>query len=311
LAVLHTTILTTIFFRKMGKLIPVVVVALAVVLYYCCFSCEKFHPESIRDKRVLVTGASSGIGEQLAYQYSKLGARIVITARRQAELEKVAEKCKELGAVHVYSVPADMGNPKDRVKVVKATEKFLGGLDHLILNHAIFDIKWWTGAPENLTLLHNFMDVNFMSFVDLTSRSLPMLTESKGNIGVVTSAAGKISSPACSSYAATKFALHGFYSSYRQELLYKQTGISVTLCVLGLINTDKAMNMLNDRMPMFDLSFAASASDTAMAILKGVTNGVYEVYYPKMAMYMVALHKLCPEYLENYMGRYFLNELKV
>jgi len=295
----------------MGKLIPVAVVGLAVVLYYCCFSCCKFDPESIRDKRVLVTGASSGIGEQLAYHYARLGAKIVITARRQAELEKVAEKCKELGAAHVLSVPADMASPKDRVKVVKATEKFLGGLDHLILNHAIFDFKWWTGAPENLTTLHNYMDINFMSFVDLTSRSLPMLTESKGNIGVVTSVAGKVSNPAGSPYAATKFALHGFYSSFRQELLYKQTGISVTLCVLGLIDTEKAIDMLSDRMPMFDLSFAVSASDTAMAILKGVENGVYEVYYPKMATYMVALHKLCPEYLENYMARYMLKELKV
>ena len=292
---------------NMGKLIPAAVAVLALTLYYCCYTGDKFEPGSIRDKRVLVTGASTGIGEQLAYQYARLGARIVITARRQRELEKVAEKCKELGAAHVSSVQADMANPKDRVKVIQATEKFLGGLDQLILNHAVYDMNWWTGAPENLTTLRSYLDINFMSYEDLTSRALPMLTESKGHVGVVTSVAGKVGNALMSPYVATKFALHGFYSSFRQELAYKQTGVTVTLCVLGFIDTERAVNLLQSRIPSLDMSIAAAAEDTAAAILRGVTNGVYEVYYPKFAWILVWLHKLFPEYLEFHISEATIN----
>jgi len=284
----------------MGKVVPLIILLLALVAYYI-LKPDGFDPASVRNKRVLITGASAGIGEQLAYEYAKLGARIVLTARRAKVLEEVVLKCKKLGATKVDSVAADMANPDDRSRVVRETQTLLGGLDHLILNHAFYDMHWWTGSAENMTTLRKYLDINFLAYVDLTSKALPMLMVSKGNIGVVSSVLGKIGSVEFVPYATTKFAIQGFFSSYRQELMYKETGISVTLCILGLIDTDTAMNLHAEVHPGSDFSsIAGSANEAAVAILKGVTTEKYEIYYPRFASVIVNLHKVIPGYLEDF-----------
>ncbi|XP_063076101.1 hydroxysteroid 11-beta-dehydrogenase 1-like protein [Engraulis encrasicolus] len=86
---------------------------------------DTFDPESVRGKRVLVTGASMGIGEQMAYRYAELGAQIVITARSQNSLKKVVERCLELGAQKALYVMGDMSIPTDPERVLREATELL------------------------------------------------------------------------------------------------------------------------------------------------------------------------------------------
>ncbi|XP_074834647.1 hydroxysteroid 11-beta-dehydrogenase 1-like protein isoform X2 [Carettochelys insculpta] len=203
---------------------------------------DTFNPDTISGTRVLLTGASMGIGEQMAYHYSRFGAEIVLTARRETLLQKVMEKCLQLGAKKVFYIPADMSSSQAPEKVVQFALQKLGGLDHLVLNHiGSSPFQMWDGDVEHTRWL---MQVNFLSYVALASAALPSLAESKGTLIVVSSLTGKFSTPFTASYSATKFALDGFFGSLRQELAMQNQDVCITLCVLGLINTDAALEKI-------------------------------------------------------------------
>lgn len=246
---------------------------------------DDFNPDDVKGKRVLITGASTGIGEQLAYHYARLGANVMVTARRENRLKEVVAECRELGhsGGKYHYVVADMADLNFTETVVQETVAKLGGLDHLVLNHIILLKLWhWEGTKDNLTLLDKVLKVNFQSYVHLASHSLPHLEKSRGSIIVVSSLAGKIAQPFVAIYSASKFALDGFFSGLRQELAMRNCDISITLCILGLIGTDNAVNQLQDYGQDYLLSNirAASPSDTALAIIKSGTARVRQMNYP-------------------------------
>ncbi|CAH2293214.1 hydroxysteroid 11-beta-dehydrogenase 1 [Pelobates cultripes] len=108
----------------MGSVKGWICVVLVGILGYLYM--ESFDPESIANARVLVTGASTGIGEEIAYHYAKAGAQLVITARREQALQKVKAKCLELGAKNVSLIIADMGEPVDREQILEKAVTVLG-----------------------------------------------------------------------------------------------------------------------------------------------------------------------------------------
>uniref|UniRef100_A0A3B3UA99 Hydroxysteroid (11-beta) dehydrogenase 1-like a n=1 Tax=Poecilia latipinna TaxID=48699 RepID=A0A3B3UA99_9TELE len=104
--------------------------------------------------RVLVTGASSGIGEQMAYHYARFGAQIVITARREKVLQQVTEKCLSLGAQKALFISGDMSTESDPDKVVDFALEKLGGLDYLVLNHiGVTRFAVWDGDVDHVKWL--------------------------------------------------------------------------------------------------------------------------------------------------------------
>lgn len=280
---------------------------LAVVVLGILFGCwliDDFNPDDVKGKRVLITGASTGIGEQLAYHYARLGADVMVTARRENRLKEVVAKCKELGHREgkYHYVVADMADLNSTEKVVQETVSKLGGLDHLVLNHIILLNLWhWEGTKDNLTLLEKVLKVNFQSYVHLSSYSLPHLEKSRGSIIVVSSLAGKIAQPFVAIYSASKFALDGFFSGLRQELKMRNCDISITLCILGLIETENAVNQLKDYGQDFLLANirAASSSDTALAIIKGGSARVRQIYYPyTQVMPFVMMRDFSPDFVD-------------
>ncbi|NXL93256.1 DHI1L protein, partial [Alectura lathami] len=211
--------------------------SVAVLLAFCWR--DAFNPESLSGARVLVTGASAGIGEQMAYHYARFGAEIVLTARREAVLQQVMEKCLTLGAKRAFYVPADMASPSEPDKVVQFAVQKLGGLDYLVLNHiGVSPFQMWGGDVEHTRWL---MQVNFFSYVALATAALPTLEKNKGSLVVVSSLTGRVPTPFTTSYSASKFALDGFFSSLRHELAMQRSNVSVTLCILGLIDTHTAL----------------------------------------------------------------------
>ncbi|XP_022100517.1 hydroxysteroid 11-beta-dehydrogenase 1-like protein B isoform X4 [Acanthaster planci] len=250
---------------------------LGVVIGYIGFLLvDRFDPASINGKRVVITGASTGIGEQIAYQYARLGARVLITARREAMLQLVVAKCKELGAQEAFYLALDMGKETDSRRLIDEAKARFGGLDHLILNHVAYGtMSVWSGELDEL---RQAMDVNFHSYISLASFATPMLAESKGSIGIVSSGAGKVGFPFVSKYCAAKFALHGFFGALRQEFQLQNIGISVTIFVLGSISTRNAIDHAEGMLRTYQ--YVTTPSETAHRIMTGTANREREVYFP-------------------------------
>ncbi|KAK1157121.1 hydroxysteroid 11-beta-dehydrogenase 1-like protein [Acipenser oxyrinchus oxyrinchus] len=235
---------------------------------------DTFESDSLKGARVLVTGASTGIGEQMAYHYARFGAQVVITARRGAVLKQVAEKCLKLGAEKALYIAADMAEPTDPDRVIKFAAKSLGGLDYLVLNHiGPSPFQMWNGDVDHARWL---MQVNYLSYIEMTNSAMPFLKQSNGSIVVVSSIAGMIPTPFTAPYSATKFALNGFFGTLRQELSMKQESFSITVCILGMIDTDSALSKVRGMVE----AKAYPASEAALAIIKGGATRQREVYYP-------------------------------
>ncbi|KAJ8357743.1 hypothetical protein SKAU_G00205370 [Synaphobranchus kaupii] len=251
------------------------ILALSVVTAIMAYSWrDTFVAESLRGAKVLVTGASTGIGEQMAYHYASFGAQIIITARRENVLKKVAEKCLELGAQKALYVPGDMSNTTDPEKVVKFAVEALGGLDYLVLNHiGPSPFAMWDGDVEHVRWL---MQVNFLSYLQMTSSALPHLEKTGGSIVVVSSMLGKMCTPFVGPYTATKFSLSGFFGTLQHELAMQRKNVTVTICVLGLIDTQSAM----DKIKGYTSMKAYPATDAALHIIKAGATRQRESFYP-------------------------------
>nr|KAF6348768.1 hydroxysteroid 11-beta dehydrogenase 1 like [Myotis myotis] len=201
-------------------------------LFFTYYWADNFDPASLQGARVLLTGASAGIGEELAYHYARLGSHLVLTAHTEAFLQKVVGNCRKLGAPKVFFIAADMASREVPELVVQFALDKLGGLDYLVLNHL--------GAAPAGTRAHSapgtrwLMQVNLLSYVQLTSLALPSLTDSKGSLVVVSSLLGRVPASFSSPYSAAKFALDSFFGALQRELRVQDVNVAITRCVLGL-----------------------------------------------------------------------------
>lgn len=184
--------------------------------------------KSQKGKVVVVTGASSGIGEALAQVYAAAGANVVLAARQQAKLEAVVAQIKANGGSAIYSVCDVVSADDCKALVDKAIETY-GAIDILICNaglsmRALFD-------DVELDVLHRLMDVNFWGTVNCVKYALPYLQASKGSIVGVSSVAGLHGLPARTGYSASKYAMTGFLETIRIENLKK--GLHVMIACPG------------------------------------------------------------------------------
>ncbi|XP_058131124.1 11-beta-hydroxysteroid dehydrogenase 1 isoform X2 [Dasypus novemcinctus] len=241
---------------------------------YTCLTSFWGSPEMLQGKKVIVTGASMGIGEAMAYQLAKMGAHVVVTARSKENLKKVVAHCLELGAASANYIAGTMEDMTFAEQVVVKAGKLMGGLDMLILNH--IHKTPMTLFANDIHLVRRSMEVNFLSYVTMSVAALPMLKQSNGSLVVVSSTAGKIPFPLIAAYAASKFALDGFFSSIRKEYSVTKVNVSITLCVIGLINTDSAMNAISG---IIDLQEASPKEECALEIIKGGALRQEEIYY--------------------------------
>ncbi|XP_050396363.1 hydroxysteroid 11-beta-dehydrogenase 1-like protein [Patella vulgata] len=285
----------------------VIAVILGLILGY--WFLDDFDPDNLKGKRVLITGASAGIGEQIAYHYAAFGAKLMITSRRENVLQEVISNCRERGAKdgEYYYVTADMANMSSTEQVIKEAVKKLGGLDILVLNHiVIMPLGEWRGTPQNLTTLEQVTDINYKAYIYLTSHALSELEKNKGSIIVVNSLAGKVAIPFVAAYSASKFALDGFFSALRQEFKMRNCDISITSCIMGFIGTENAVSQLTQFGQDYLLSVMNQArpSDAALAIIKGGATRSREIFFPYMSVRpSYLLRDWLPESIE-YMIRY-------
>jgi dehydrogenase/reductase SDR family protein 7B len=186
------------------------------------------------DKKVWITGASSGIGAAVARELAERGAHLVLSARRVAELRKVQEDCQK-HTVRVELLPLDLTDQGHlRHAATQGLARF-GPVDILI--HCA-GVSQRSLACETIAEVDRaIMELNYFGTVELTRVVLPsMLARGSGHLVVVTSVAGKVGSPLRSSYSASKHALHGYFDCLRAEVF--ASGLHVTTVCPGYIDTE-------------------------------------------------------------------------
>jgi short-subunit dehydrogenase len=188
---------------------------------------------SMQGKTVVITGASSGIGEELAVVLASRGANLVLAARREEELARVAKRCEQAGG-RALSVPTDVSEQEScRCMVERAVESF-GGLD-LLVNNAGITMRARFDEVTDLSLYERLMRVNYLSAVYCTHYALPHLKTRKGLLVAISSLTGKTGVPTRTAYAASKHAMQGFFDSLRVELL--GSGVDVLVVSPGFVDT--------------------------------------------------------------------------
>ena len=207
----------------------------------------------LQGKVVIVTGASSGIGEAAARTLAEAGARVVIAARRKDKLDQLAEEITKAGG-EALVIEADVTSQPVCADLVKKVHDEWGKIDILINNAGVMLLGPVIGAP--LEEWERMVQLNVMGLLYMTHAVLPMMQEQgSGHIVNISSVAGRTNGPASAVYNLTKWGVGAFTESLRQELVASKTGIRTTLIVPGAVATElidqnrpEIQEMLNSRM---------------------------------------------------------------
>tara|TARA_Y100001972_G_C7664315_1_gene335514 strand:- start:1185 stop:1982 length:798 start_codon:yes stop_codon:yes gene_type:complete len=232
----------------------------------------------IKDQVVWLTGASSGIGEALAYELSKEGAKLILSARRHSELERVQKQCADPSNTKILAL--DLSDPFSLSQKALEAETFFGDIDILIHSGGISQRD--TALNTSLEVDRKIMEVNYFGSISLSKAVLPKMVKRKqGHHVVISSASGIVSTPLRSGYAASKHALHGFYDALRAE--HFRDNIQVTIVCPGYINTNISLNALmgdgSNQNKMDDAQAnGISAEECARQIVRAIKKDREEVY---------------------------------
>ena len=249
---------------------------------------------SFEGKIIWITGASSGIGEALAYEWSKLGARLILSARRETELERVKASCAFSDRCTV--VPLDLSRQEDIEATADRMLQQFGTIDILVNNGGISQRS--LVIETDVTVDRRIMEVDYFSGVVLAKKLLPaMIAKGSGHIVAISSIVGKFGFPLRSAYSAAKHAMHGFYESLWAEL--HTQGIRVTVVCPGRILTNVSVNALTkDGTPHGEMDHGQangiSAETCAQKIIKAVRRDKREVYIGKKDLLMIYFKRYIP-----------------
>ncbi|KAK8472722.1 hypothetical protein PHAVU_002G285200 [Phaseolus vulgaris] len=261
---------------------------------------KSLNKENVASKVVLITGAASGIGEEIAYEYARRGAKLSLVDIRKEKLEAVSDKARSLGSPDVTIIGADVSKVQDCKRLVDETINYFGRLDHLVNNTGI------SGKPTRVENLRHVsdcaavMDVNFWGAVNVTLYAIPHLKINKGKIIVTASVCGWFPVPLISIYNASKAAIISFFETLRMEA---GSAIGITIATPGLIKTDLsraaksdfklfAIQVAMERVPM------ASASECAKAIVESACRGDMYVTYPSWYRVLFPWKLLHPQFVD-------------
>jgi short-subunit dehydrogenase len=191
----------------------------------------------IKGKVVIVTGASSGIGEATARQFAREGAKVVLAARRVDRLQSLAQEIAAMGTgAETLVVQADLSKLEDIQSLINQTLEKYGRIDVLV-NNAGFGRLDWLEKLDPIKDIQSQFDVNVLGVIQTTRQALPvMIKQRSGHIINMCSMAGLVATPTYTIYAACKHAVHGFSEALRREV--KPWGIDVSMIYPGGVTTE-------------------------------------------------------------------------
>ncbi|KAF7838791.1 11-beta-hydroxysteroid dehydrogenase 1B-like [Senna tora] len=262
-------------------------------------------PENLSGKVVLITGASSGIGEHLAYEYAKRGALLALCARRENALREIADKARDCGSPDVIIILADVSKVEDCMRMLDETVNHFGRLDHLVNNAAISTSNLFEEVTD-ITVLRPIMETNFWGSVYATRFALPHLKKSKGKIVAMSSADSWMPAPRRNVYNASKAAIVSMYETLRVEV---GSEVGITIVTPGYIESEftkgkflTAQGKVEVDQDLRDVEVSAmpvgSASGCARAVVNSVARGDRYLTTPSWFRITYLFKLLCPELVE-------------
>lgn len=270
---------------------------------------------NMRGKVVLITGASSGIGECLAYEYAKREAFLVIVARREERLQKVAEKARGIGSPDVFVTCGDVSDFHDCRRFIDEAINHFGRLDHLVNNAGIGNI-FMVNEGIDITKFAPVMDINFWGSIYPTHFAIPHLKKTKGTIIVNASTAGYFNIPRSGFYSASKSAVTSFYESLRAEL---GPEIKITIVTLGYVESEMTLGKqmskegeMKHNQEIKDLVFEGfpvmSTEPCAKAIVNGACRGDRCITEPQFMRPFIAFNFFFPELVQWVFKKFYLDK---
>jgi hypothetical protein len=201
-------------------------------------------PRSLDDTGVIVTGASSGIGEATAERLAADGARVALVARREERLRALRDRIEE-GPGEAVVLPADLSDEARAREVVREAHDALDGLDVLVNNAGVMLL-----APlvrSEVSDLRQMLEVNLLGLMAATREAVPLLLErGGGDVVNVSSVAGRQAGAGSSGYNASKFGVNGFTEAVRQEVT--EEGVRTTLIEPGAVDTELPEHIPDEEM---------------------------------------------------------------
>jgi short-subunit dehydrogenase len=254
----------------------------------------------LHGQRLLITGASSGIGLCVAEQAAAAGARLVVAARSADKLEELAGQLTAQGA-DVLAVAADVTSEADRQRLLHAAVERFDGLDVLINNAGIGSWAHFADCTEEI--LRQVMEVNFFAPAELIRAAVPILTRGRQPAVVnVASMCGRRGMPAWSEYSASKFALCGLTEALRGELA--RFDIDVLLVLPGLTRSELSRHLLRcEGRARIDFSRGMPPQDVAAGILRALKNNKAETILGWDARWMLRISRFFPRLVDRLLAR--------
>jgi len=255
--------------------------------------------ESINGKVIWITGASSGIGEALTYELNEQGCSLILSARRENELQRVKLACKNPNNIVV--LPLDLSDFESMNLKVKTAISFFGKIDILVNNGGISQRSLI--VETQFKVYQDLININYLGTINLSKELLPyFIAQKQGHFVTVTSLMGKFSSPYRSGYCGAKHALHGFFDALRME--HEKDDINVTLICPGFIQTNVAKNALTaDGSKQGENDIATSngipVKTCAKKIIKAIRQKKFETYIGKKEIYAIYVKRFFPKLLHK------------
>jgi short-subunit dehydrogenase len=262
-----------------------------------------------KNKVVIITGASSGIGKALAEELAKRGANLVLGARQYVTLCEITAELEKNFQIKALAVQADVSKEEDCAELVKQAINTFGKIDILINNAGLSMRALFKDL--DLSVLKNLMDVNFWGTVYCTKYALPEILKTKGSIVGVSSIAGYRGLPGRTGYSSSKFAMNGFMESLRTELL--KTGVHVMVACPGFTTSNiRVAALAKDGVAHGETSMEEgkmmTAEEVAVRISDGITARKRTLVMTGQGKLAVWMNKLFPAFTDKKVFELFAKE---
>lgn len=246
-------------------------------------------------KVVWITGASSGIGEALVYEFARLGATIIASSNEATELERVRKNCEGLSGT-ITSVPFDLSDTSNIVSLVGSQLSVTGRIDYLLNIGGISHRSTIEETP--LWLDRKIMEINYFGTIALSKAVLPyMIRQRSGHILATSSIAGRFGFPLRSAYSASKQALHGFFETLHIE--NSKNNIHASVIIPGRVKTKISFRALDgegkEQGKMDEgLANGITPEKAARTIIRGIKRNKREILVGSSELIMLYIRRFLP-----------------
>lgn len=264
---------------------------------------------NLKNKTVIITGASSGIGKSCAEEFARQGANLVLGARKYVDLCKIAREIEEQYGVKAIAVQSDVSIEADCKHLIDQALLTFGRIDILINNAGISMRALFKDL--DLVVIRNLMDVNFWGTVYCTKYAVQELLKSKGSVVGISSIAGYRGLPGRTGYSASKFAMNGFLEALRVENL--KTGLHVMIAAPGFTasnirNTALSKDGEQQGETSMDEGKMMSSEEVARTIVDGVVKRKRTLIMTGQGKLAVLMNKLVPAWVDKKVYDLFTRE---